>query len=286
MAIAFETGSRPPTSRYRYRTREGLQANLVDALERVVDRAPDGASPDRAGPHATWFFKAAPSYDRGAILREAEEYRSRGRIRKAVREYERVLAVDPGDVDVHAKVAPLYIRTGRKDKAKASLRRVIARYEKQGFVDKAIAMLRLALKLDRRDLAARVRLADLYLGTALPASALRLLEKGRRAFRGKGCLRQALAIEDKILSIAPDDFRARISKATLLAKAGRGREARDLLWGIESQCARNGNRKCWRKTRWLLSRHAPCASTAWGWFISLFVAPVPYGPGLRRRFSS
>ncbi len=283
MIITFETDSRHPIPRYR--SRELLQTRLADALERMADRAPNGANPDRAEWRAARLFRPGPSYDRGAILREAENHRSRGSIRKAIREYERVLAVDPQDAEVHAKVASLYIRTGRADKAKASLRRVIAHYEKQGFVDKAIAMLRLALKVDRRDLAARVHLADLYLGKALPASALRLLERGRRTFRGKRFLRQALAVEEKILSIAPDDFRAQISKAGLLAKAGRGCEARDLLWRIESQCARKRNRTRWRKTRWMLTRHAPSVSTAWGWFLSLFMSPVPYGPGLRRRFT-
>ncbi len=281
MATTFDTDSRPAIPRYR--SRERLQADLVDALDRVIDRSPHGASPDGAGQHAMGRFRTAPSYDRRGILRAADRYRSRGRIRKAIREYEKVLSADPHDVEVHAKVAPLYIRTGRKDRAKASLRRVIASYEKQGFVDKAIAMLRLGLKVDRRDLAARMHLADLYLGKALTASALRLLERARRTFGGRQFLRQALAVEDKILSIAPDDFRAQLSKASLLLKAGRGREARELLWHMEAQCARKGNRRSWRKTRWLLSIHAPSVGTAWGWVLSLFLSPVPYGPGTRRR---
>lgn len=232
------------------------------------------------------LFRAVPAYDRREILREAERHRSRGRIRKAIRDYEKVLAIDPNDVEVHGKVAPLYIRTGRKDKAKASLRRVIVWYEKQGFVDKAIGMLRVALKIDRRDLGARLHLADLYVGKALTASALKLLERARRTFRGKRYLEEALAVEEKILTIAPDDFRAQVSRTRLLVKAGRGREARELLLRMESQCARRGNRKYWRKTRWLLTRHAPSVSTAWGCFLSLFVSPVPYGPGIRRRFVS
>ncbi len=284
MATPFDTGSRAAISRYR--SRERLQADLLDALDRVVDRSPQGAEPDRPGLHAMGLFRTVPSYNRREILRAADRYRSRGRIRKAIREYEKALAADPHDVEVHTKVVPLYIRTGRKDRAKASLRRVIASYEQQGFVDKAIATLRLALKVDRRDLAARMHLADLYLGKALTASALRLLERARRSFRGRHFLKEALAVEEKILSIAPDDFRAQVSKARLLVKAGRGREARELLWRMESQCARKRNRKFWRKTRWLLSLHAPSVWTAWGWFLSFFLSPVPYSPGTRRRVAS
>ncbi len=281
MAIILENRSRPAMPRYR--SRDLLQTRLSDALDRIAERSPTGE--DQAGPAGTRLF-GTPSYDRGAILREAERHRSRGRIRKAIREYERVLAVDPHDVEVHAKVAPLYIRTRRKDKAKASLRRVGAWYERQGFVEKAIAELRLVLKIDRRDLAARMHLVDLYLAKALTASALRLLERARRIFRGRQFLKEALAVEEKILSIAPRDFRAQVSMARLLSKAGKEREARQLLLTMELRCAREGNRKRWRKTRWLLSRHAFCVSTAWGCFLALFISPVPYGPGMRRRFAS
>lgn len=260
-----------------------LRGNLVEALYDLDDRLPRHANADRAGAHAMTLTRPAPSYDRNDILRKGDEYRLRGRVRKAIREYERVLAVDPHDIDAHAKAAPLYIRIGRKDKAKASLRKVIAGYEQKGFVDKAIATLRLVLKLERRDLGARLHLADLYLGKALTRSALGVLERARRTFRGKRFLKEALAVEEKILSIAPDDFRAQVSMVRLLWKAGRGPEGRELLRRMELQWARKGNRKNWRKTRWLSSLHAPSLSAYWGYFLSLFMSPVPHRPEKRRR---
>ena len=135
------------------------------------------------------LFGQPDYYDRSESFRRAEKFRSRGRIKKAIREYEKVLAVDPTDLEVHAKIAPLYIRAGRKIQAKASLKRVSAWHEKEGFVEKAIAMLRLALTLDRRDLAVSLNLANLYLGKDLEADALRLLEGARRTFRRKRFLR-------------------------------------------------------------------------------------------------
>ena len=268
----------------RFHKPHGLvRGDLIEALYRLDDRLPQRANPDRPESHAMSLIRPVPSYDRSDILRKAEDYRSRGRIKKAIREYEKVLAVDPQDIDAHARAAPLYIRIGRRDKAKASLRKVIAGYEKQGFVDKAIAMLRLTLKLDRRDLGARLHLADLYLGKNLAGNALRLLERSRRTFRGKWFLKEALAVEGKILCIAPDDFRAQVSMARLLFKAGRDYEGRDRLWRMEAQWALKENSKNWRKTRWLLSRHVPSLSTSWGYFISLFMSPVPYGPRKRGR---
>lgn len=232
------------------------------------------------------LFGATADYDRSEILRKAEKFRSRGRVRQAIREYEKVLAVDPQDIEVHMKLAPLYIRAGRKAPAKASLKRVIAWYDKQGFVEKAIAMLRLALTLDRRDLAVHLRLADLYLGKTLTGDALKLLEGARRTFRRKRFLKEAIAVEEKILSFEPENFSAQVSLVRKLWKVRRRREAGERLWQMESHWALQGNRKYWRKTRRLLSLHAPSLWSYWGFFISLFISPVPYRAEQRHRFAA
>jgi tetratricopeptide (TPR) repeat protein len=232
------------------------------------------------------LFGSKDYYDRSEILGKAEKLRSRGRVKKAIREYEKVLAVDPQSIEVHTKIAPLYIRAGRKDQARASLRRVIAWYEKEGFVEREIAMLRLSQTLDRRDLAVVLRLADLYLGKGVTGDALRLLEGARKTFRRKRFLNETIAVEQKILSFAPDDFRAQVSLVRILWRAGRRRDAGERLWEMESHWARRKNKKCWRKTRWLLCRYAPSLSTYSGCVISLFVSPVPYGPKKRDRVAS
>ncbi len=217
-------------------------------------------------------------YDRTGILRKADGFRSRGRVRKAIREYEKVLAVDPQDIEAHTKVAQLYIRAGRKDQAKASLKRVIEWNESEGFLDKAIATLRVIQGLDRRDLGVYLHLAELYLGKEVKGDALTLLEGARRAFRRKRFLKEAIAVEEKILSFAPDDFRTQVSLVRLLWRVGRKYEAAERLWHMEAHWALMKNERYWRKTRWLLCRHSPSLATGWGSFMSLFTSPVPY-PG-------
>jgi pilus assembly protein FimV len=218
---------------------------------------------------------ATASYDRGEILRKAEKYRSQRRIRKAIREYEKILSADPLDIDVHIRIAPVYIHIGRKDQAKTSLRQVIAWYEKMGFTEKAIATLRLALKVDRRDLATNLNLADLYLGKNHAVEARNVLDGARKAFRGKRFLKEALAVEEKILGLVPDDFRAQISLVRLLWRTGKRREALERLRRMEEQWARRGNKPYWRKTRRLSWFLAPSLSTSWAYFLSFFISPIP-----------
>jgi tetratricopeptide (TPR) repeat protein len=221
---------------------------------------------------------ATASYDRGEILRMAEKYRSQGRIRKSIREYEKILSIDRLDIDVHMKIAPLYIRVGRKDQAKDSLRQVISWYEKQGFAEKAIATLRLALTVDRLNLAAYLHLVDLYLSKDHASDARNVLDAARKVFRGKSYLKEAIVVEERILSLFPDDFPTQVSLVRLLWKTGKRREMLDRLRRMEEQWARKENKQNWRKTRRLLCRHAPSFSTGWGCFLSFFTAPVPYRP--------
>jgi tetratricopeptide (TPR) repeat protein len=225
---------------------------------------------------------ATVSYDRGEVLRMAEKYRSQGRIRKAIREYEKILSVDRGDIDVHMKIAPLCIRVGRKDQAKDSLQQVISWYEKQGFAEKAIATLRLTLTVDRRNVAAYLHLAELYLSKDHAGDARNVLDAARKVFRGKRYLKEALAVEEKILSLAPDDFPTQVSLVRLLWKTGKRQETINRLRGMEEQWARRGNKQNWRKARRLLCRYAPSFSTGWGCFLSFFNAPVPYRPAVKK----
>jgi len=216
-------------------------------------------------------------FDRKEVLRRAEQYRVRGRIRKAIRAYEEILAVDPRDTDVHIRIAPLYIRTRRREQAKGSLRQASAWYERQGFVEKAIAALRMILAIDRRDLSAYVHLADLQLGRGHKGDALNLLSRARRAFRRRKYRDEALKIEEKIFGVTPDDFQVQISLVRLLWGAGRRRDAIDRLRKMEREWSHKGNRHHWRKTRSYLFRLTPSRSTGWSYLLSLLSSPPSYG---------
>ena len=99
-----------------------------------------------------------------------------------------------------------------------------------------------------------------------------------KAFRGKRYRKETLAVEEKILSLAPDDFPTQVSLVRLLWKTGKRQEMLDRLQRMEEQWARRGNKKNWRKTRLLLCRYSPSLSTGWRCFLSFFMSPYPYRP--------
>ena len=222
-------------------------------------------------------------YNRNEIFRRADQFRTRGRVKKAIREFEKILKVDPQDSDVHAKVAPLYVKVGRKKEAKASLRLVIDQYHRNGFVEKEIAMYQLLRSVDPRDLATYVQLVDLYLRKALKGDALKTLRIGRRAFRKRRFLKEAVAIEEKVLSIDPEDFRTQVSLVRHMWRADKRTEAGDRLLRMESQWAARKNKRRWLRTRWLLFRHRKSLSSFFGFLASLLSSPRPYLPQEGRR---
>jgi tetratricopeptide (TPR) repeat protein len=80
------------------------------------------------------------AYDRSKTLAAAEKARSRGRVRKAVRCYLKVLEHAPDDHVVRSKVAPLLARAGRWDESRQNFDKAAAGYLDAGFVPKAIAV--------------------------------------------------------------------------------------------------------------------------------------------------
>jgi len=224
------------------------------------------------------------AYNRNELFRRGDQFRSRGRNKKAIKEFEKILAVDPKDIDVHAKLAPLYQKVGRTAEAKTSLNLVTDEYHRKGFEEKEIAVLKIILKVDTHDLKTYFQLVNLYIQKGLKSDALSTLGDGRRAFRKKKFLQEAIAIERRILTIEPEDFSALVLLVKHLWKSGENKEASERLLSMESQWASRRNRKNWRKTRWLLFRHSHSLSAFLGYLSTFLSTPSPYKPQERKRF--
>jgi hypothetical protein len=95
---------------------------------------------------------------------------------------------------------------------------------------------------------------------------------------------EAIAIERRILTIEPEDFRAQVSLVKQLWKSGENKEASERLLQMESQWASRRNRKYWRKCRWLLFRQRHSLSALLGYLSAFLSKPSPYRPQERQRF--
>jgi Tfp pilus assembly protein PilF len=207
-----------------------------------------------------WPFRKK-KLDRAETLAAADRARIRGRTGRAIGLYRQILAQDPGDMAVHAKVAPLLARTGARADALASFRAAAAGQVRAGFADRAVALYRQAAETFPEEEGLWTEAAKLHLqrgrrgdAVAVLVTAGRRLSGSRQRAVGAKLLRRALDLEPW----QPDATHA---LARILARDRRGEEAQALLDGLAARV----RGKLLRRTRRLAFRLSPSPGTLWRW---------------------
>jgi len=213
-----------------------------------------------------WLRRKKP-YDRSRLLKDAARARKKGKRQKAIALYRELLAVEPENADLHRRIAPLLAETKQPAEAWASYRRAVDKLVSQGFVEQAVGVLREASVHLPREPEVWGALADLELQRRRLVDAHKVLLEGRRHFRSKKDLSQAILLLLRARKLAPRDFSTNYDLAGLLAKAGASGRARSLLEEIASW-ARAGQLRRVRARQFALS---PTPAAAWGWLRALVV---------------
>jgi len=206
------------------------------------------------------------SWDRTALLAQADRSRARGRRTRAITLYRQLLAKDPNDLTVHGKVAPLLAAQGLGAEAMASFRTAAAGHSAAGYADRGIALLRQAADLFPEDESLWTEVADLHVQRGRRGDAVAvLIAGGERLLRGRyrpigaKLLRRALELE-------PWNVKASLLLAKTLSREHRPEEAIALLDGL----ARRVGGKARRQARSLAFRVAPSPGRLWRWLAARF----------------
>lgn len=170
-----------------------------------------------------------PAYDRSRILREAARVEASRRRRRAIALYRQVLAVEPGDGEVHGRIAPLLARTSQPFDAWLSFQTAGRVQLAAGNTSVAIVTYREATRLLPRELSAWVALAGLLRKEGHAKDALHTLLRGIRSFRGRSRRPQAIYLLRKMREIEPWHPGAVCALARLLARTQQRPEALLLL---------------------------------------------------------
>ena len=214
------------------------------------------------------IFSNAPDYDRTRILEAASRARARKRYRKATALYRRVLAVEPNNMELHARLAPLLAATGRRFDAWTSFeacgRAAIA--EKR--IEQAAAIYRDATRCLPRKFQAWEMLARVERLRAREPQALDALLEGRRQFRRRGHRPEAIALLRCALDLAEWNLEVILDLARLLARSDQESEARLLLEGLAQRSGGTSLRRV-RGAQW---RIAPTLVNTWRWIHAALTA--------------
>ena len=175
------------------------------------------------------MFWQKKAYDRATSLAAADKARGRGRVRKAISCYSTILAHDPDDHQVHARVAPLLARRGRREEARKSFDAAGGGYLRAGFADKAIAVWTVAAHHFPEDVESWERIANEQVMRGRKADAIKTLLQGRSQLRARRQRPLAILLLRQVLALQSVHFDATLDLAQLLAREGAKPEGEQLL---------------------------------------------------------
>jgi tetratricopeptide (TPR) repeat protein len=206
-----------------------------------------------------WFGRK--HYDRNRLLDQATRATRRRRRKRAIAIYREILAVDPNDLQVHRKVAPLLAQTKKREEAWESYRRAASQLGKQGFVDQAIGIYREACGHMPRDHRLWLALADLEVERGRPIDAVNALVDGSKRLRSRRTVQEAVALLQRARKIQPQAFEPGFELAGLLARHG----ARDRAIRMLQELAARARGRQLRRVRRRLFFLSPTPAAAWRW---------------------
>jgi tetratricopeptide (TPR) repeat protein len=172
-----------------------------------------------------------------------DEYVKRNRIREAGDVLQRIAHVDPSDLKVRIRLADLFAREGRKDKAAAEYVAIADELVKKGHLAEALLPLEKGLKLDPRNPKLLSEIARVHLAQKDFAKAVGHLEEARRGapddrevalrlaegYLGAKRPDAARAVLQELLGRDPADQDARLQLGRVYLAEGRYDEAFDQL---------------------------------------------------------
>lgn len=207
------------------------------------------------------LFGRNTGYDRKRILADAERARSAGRSRRAVFLYRQVLAAEPNNLELHARIAPLLAKTGERFDAWQSYRRAGDGLLEAKKPEEALRFYREACERLPRQVEAWLQLARLERSRGRHAEARQALLTGRKQFRARGRRPEAIALLKAAREIEPWDAENVLDLARLLARSRQKPEAMSLL----EQLADRSAGPLQRRVRGALWRLEPSLRNSWRW---------------------
>ena len=160
------------------------------------------------------------------ILEAARKLAQKGAKEKALKEYEKLLKLDPKDAKLRLEIGDAHRRWGQVEQAVDTYNRVAEQYMAEGFDDaRAVAVYKQIVNLDPDCLDAYAPLAELYERMGLGADAIACLQTAADGFHRQGKRSEALELLRRMANADPSNTTSRIKVADLLRQEGMDSEA-------------------------------------------------------------
>ncbi len=177
-------------------------------------------------------------------LEKADKYIRQNKLKPAIDELMRYVQANPDDVNrvnIINKIGDLFAQMGNKESAIEYFQRSIDYYVQEGFLTKAIAILKKVLRMDDENVRAMEQLADLYMQEGLQHEAKRQYLNIAEKYRREGLTKRALEAYRRIVDMDPKNVQSRIKLAELFVSEGLQQEAVEQMISLSKTLRENGD---------------------------------------------
>ncbi len=157
---------------------------------------------------------------RDKVLKDAEKLVQKGKLEPAIREYEKILRRYPNDTTIINRVGDLYGRVGQLQRSIELYEEIADHFTSDGFVTKAIAILKKIQRLDPQRLDIFERLAQLYFDQGLIVEAKREYQILADWYIKNAELEKAIEAHEKLVNLDPSNHVSSLRLADLLLRRG------------------------------------------------------------------
>ena len=181
------------------------------------------------------------AFNKAKALQEAHKYVAKGKISRAIRQYELIIGKDPSDLILLNVIGDLYAQENNLPEALKYFYRLADTYTREGFKVKAIAIYKKISKIDRDKAEPLLRLAELNWSQGLAREAREQYKNAFEFFERRGQNDQALEILRKLCGLDPKSPALRLKFAQYAEAAGERREAAEAYLDVAAFARGSGD---------------------------------------------
>jgi len=181
------------------------------------------------------------SYTKAIDLRKAEKLVQQGKIKPAIKEYETLVASNPGDTNLLNILGDLYVRDGRNDDAIITFVKLAEATLRDGHTPRAIAVYKKIYKLAPGNADVALKLAELYLRQNLIVEARKQYLELADYYTKNGRSQQALELLQRVADLDPENVPARLRLAENYQREGMTEKAIEAYIAAGSQLIRKSS---------------------------------------------
>ena len=195
--------------------------------------------------------------DKNKIIEGAAKLVAKGAYDKAIKEYQKVLEVDPKDIRVLQKMGELYQKKNDNVQAAHFFTKVAESYSSDGFFLKAVALYKQVLKLNPNLLEVNLKLAELHQQLGLMSESMAYFQIVANHYDKAGDTKASLDTLKKMVDLDPENVASKIKLAELYARENMAREATQEFKRAAEYLKRNARAEDWLRVAERLSALEP-----------------------------